>query len=473
MANDNHKIAAAVLAAVGGKSNVSMVTHCMTRLRFNLKDTSIPKEEEIKNIPGVAGVMVAGGQYQVIIGQNVPKVYAEVCKLGGFTAKTAIDENPDKPKEKLTPKKIGSAILNYMAGSMTPLIPVMLAAGLLKTVLTIIGPDLLGLVTAESDTYILLDFLYDAGFYFLPIFVGFNAAKKLHVNPLMGAYMGAILLAPDFLAMVSGGTSFTIAGVNVIMNDYSQSVLPIMLSAAAMCLIYKLIDKVMPDTLSTIFTPFLTIAISAPVSLLALAPLGTIVGNAITGFLVWFGTATGFVGVAFIGAIWSFLVITGMHMVVIVPFMLSYFELGYQSGAILGASCATWACFGVALGAFLRLKNAQDKSMSLGFFVSGLLGGVTEPTLYGLCFKFKRCFISLAIGGAVGGAYMGLFDVKAYVMGSTNFLSLLSFTGGSTGNLVNGCIACILSLLAAAVATYFIGFTKEELGAGKKEMETV
>lgn len=111
--------------------------------------------------------------------------------------------------------------------------------------------------------------------------------------------------------------------------------------------------------------------------------------------------------------------------------------------------------------------------MSLGFFVSGLLGGVTEPTLYGLCFKFKRCFISLAIGGAVGGAYMGLFDVKAYVMGSTNFLSLLSFTGGSTSNLVNGCIACILSLLAAAVATYFIGFTKEELGTGKKEMETV
>lgn len=473
MAMDNKKIAADVLAAVGGKENVSMVTHCMTRLRFNLKDASIPKEDDIKNIPGVAGVMVAGGQFQVIVGQNVPKVYAEVCKLGGFATKAALDENLDKPKETLTPKTVGSNILNYMAGCMTPLIPVMLAAGLLKTVLAIIGPELLGLVTAESDTYILLDFLYDAGFYFLPIFVGFNAAKKLHVNPLLGAYMGAILLAPDFLAMVTNQTSFTIAGINVIMNDYSQSVLPIMLSAAAMALIYKLIDKVMPDTLSTIFTPFLTIAISAPISLLALAPLGTIVGNAISGGLVWFGTTTGFVGVAVIGAIWSFLVITGMHMVVIVPFMLSYFELGYQTGAILGASCATWACFGVALGAFLRLVNKQDKSMSLGFFVSGLLGGVTEPTLYGLCFKFKRCFISLAIGGAVGGAYMGLFDVKAYVMGSTNFLSLLGFTGGTTANLIHGCVACILSLLAAAVATYFLGFSKQELGASQKEMTKV
>lgn len=470
MAIDNKKIAADVLAAVGGKDNVSMVTHCMTRLRFNLKDASIPKEDEIKNIPGVAGVMVAGGQYQVVIGQNVPKVYAEVCTLGGFATQAAIDENLDKPKEKLTAKKIGSNILNYVAGSMTPLIPVMMAAGLLKTVLAVIGPGLLGIITAESDTYILLDFMYDAGFYFLPILVGFNAAKKLNINPQLGAYMGAILLAPDFLDLVSSGTPFTIAGINVIMNDYSQSVLPILLSVAVLGLVYKIISKVMPDTLSTIFTPFLSIAISAPISLLFLAPMGTIVGNAISGALVWFGNTTGFVGVALIGAIWEFLVITGMHMVVTVPFMLSYFELGYQSGAIMGASCATWACFGVALGAFLRLKNKQDKSMSLGFFISGILGGVTEPTLYGLCFKFKRCFISLAIGGAVGGAYMGLFDVKAYVMGSTNFLSVLGYTGGSTANLINGCIACVLSLVVAAVSTYLIGFTKQELGTDKKEM---
>lgn len=463
MAMDNKKIAADILTAVGGKENVTNATHCMTRLRLNLKDDSIPKDEEVKKINGVMGVVRSGGQYQIIVGQNVPKVYNEFCGLGGFAVQAGVKENLDAPKAKLTPKQVGSNILNYLSGCMTPLIPVLIAAGLLKTLLTILGPELLGIISAESDAYALLDFLYDAGFYFIPILIGFNAAKKLGVNPQLGAYMGAILMAPDFMAMVSEGRPFTILGFNVVMADYSQTVLPIIVSAAFMCFVYKLIAKVMPDTLSTIFTPFLTMLISAPVALLFLAPIGTIIGNGISGGLVWFGNTTGFIGVAFIGAIWEFLVMTGMHMVVIMPFMLSYFEVGYQAGAIMGANAATWACFGVALGAFLRLRNKSDKSMSLGCFVSGLLGGVTEPALYGLCFKFKRCFIALAIGGAIGGAYMGLFDVKSYVMTSTNFLGLLSYTGGSSANFVNGCIACLLSLISAAVATYLLGFSKEEL----------
>ncbi len=462
MANDK-QIAENVLEAVGGKENVMQVTHCMTRLRFSLKDQNLPEDEKVKKIPGVLGVARSGGQYQIIIGQNVPKVYAEVCKMGGFTARNAVDENLDGPKEKLTPKKIGSNIMNYLSGSMTPLIPVMMAAGLFKAVMALIGPDLLGVVTAENHLYLLLDFLYDAGFYFLPILIGYNAAKKLNVPPLLGAYMGAILLAPDFMDMVANETPFTIFGIPVIMNNYSQTVLPIVVCVAALALIYKLIAKIMPDALSTIFTPFLTMLICVPLALLLLAPLGTIVGDMVGGGLAAFSRATGFIGTAVIGAIWSFLVMTGMHMVVMMPFMLEFFEVGYQSGAILGAACATWACFGVALGAFLRLRDKENKSMSFGFFVSGIVGGVTEPTLYGLCFKFRRCFLSLMIGGAVGGAYAGITDVRSYLMASTNFLSLLAYTGGSNANLVNGIISCILSLLAAAVATYLIGFRKEEL----------
>ncbi len=462
MAN-NKEIAENVLEEIGGRDNVIQVTHCMTRLRFNLKDQGIPDDEQVKKIPGVLGVARAGGQYQVIVGQNVPKVYEETCKIGGFEIKASIDENLDGPKEKLTLKKVGSNIMNYMAGCMTPLIPVLMAAGLFKALLSILGPDMTGILTAESSMYVLLDFLYDAGFYFLPVLVGYHAAIKLNVPGALGAYMGCILLAPDFMAMVSGGVPFTILGIPVIMNDYSQTVLPIMVSVAVMALIYKLIAKVMPDVLSTIFTPFLTMLVSAPIALVLLAPLGTIIGNTISGSLVLFSNATGFIGVAVLGAIWEFLVVTGMHLPIFMSFMLDYIETGYQSGAILGASCATWACFGVALGAFLRLHNKESKSMSLGFFVSGLVGGVTEPTLYGLCFKYRRCFLSLAIGGAIGGAYMGIFDVKAYVMASTNFLSVLSFTGGNTANLVHGVIALCLSLVAAAVATYFIGFSKEEL----------
>lgn len=183
---DNRKIAETVLSAVGGAGNVTSVTHCMTRLRFNLKDESIPRDEEVKKLSGVLGVARSGGQYQVIIGQNVPKVYQEVLSMGSFQSAAPVNENLDKSKEKLTPKKLGMNILNYLAGSLTPLIPILIGAAMFKTLLSILGPDMLKLFRAESDLYKLFDFVYDAGFYFLPIFIGYTAASKIGASPILG-----------------------------------------------------------------------------------------------------------------------------------------------------------------------------------------------------------------------------------------------------------------------------------------------
>ena len=462
----NQQIALDVLKAVGGKDNVTFVTHCMTRLRFNLKDESIVSDDEVKAIKGVMGVAHSGGQYQCIVGQNVPKVYEFLCKEGGFKMEEAIDENLDGPKEKLTPKVIGSKILNYLSGSMTPLIPVMMAAGLCKALCAVLGPDLLKVLAEDSDLYIILDFLYDAGFYFLPILVGFNAAKKLGLNQLLGAYMGCILMAPDFAALAATeGASLHIFGVGVTLADYSQTVLPVLLCIPVMALLYKYIAKIMPDSLTTIFTPLLTVLLTTPLALCLLAPMGTFAGNFLCNGLVWVTDKTGFLGFALIGGIWEFLVMTGMHMVVLMPFLTSYFMLGYQTGAIMGAACATWAAFGVALGAFLRIRNKENKQMALGCFISGLVGGVTEPTIFGLCFKYKRLFGALVAGGAVGGAWMGITKVCSYVMGSSNFLSLIAYTGGSQANLINGCVACIASMIVSAIVAYLFGFTKEEVDA--------
>ncbi len=465
MAVDNKKIAQEVLDAVGGKDNVTSATHCMTRLRLTLKDLGLPNDEAIKSINGVLGAQKVGGQYQVIIGQNVPKVYNEFCNMTGLAVQEAINENLDGPKEKLTLKKVGGNIMGYLSSCMTPMIPVLMAAGLCRALYAVLGPDLTKILSVDSPLYILLDFMYDACFYYLPILIGFNAAKKLNIPAPLGAYIGCILLAPDFMQMVTDGTEFTILGFKVIMNNYSQTLLPIEVSVAFLALVYKLIAKVIPDALTTIFTPFLTVLLSTPIILLWLAPVGTYLSNMISGALIWISTHTGFFGTAFIGAIWEFLVMTGMHMVVGMPFMMDFFTVGYQSGAIMGANCATWACWGVALGAFFRLRNKQAKSTALGFFVSGAIGGVTEPALYGLCFQYRRCFISLMIGGAVGGAWMGITNVLSYMMATSNFLNVLSFTGGTTANLVNGIIGCLLSLVVTTVATYFIGFTKEDLKA--------
>lgn len=465
MAKKDYKaLAETIIAAVGGKSNVTAAAHCMTRLRLNLGDRTLVREDEVKNISGVLGAQWSGDQYQIIIGQDVPKLYNEFCAQTGLSAQDAINENLDAGSEKMTAKKFFGRIMDYIAGSMTPLIPAMMAAGLCKALSAVLGPNMLNVVGETHNLYILLNMMYDGFFYFLPIFIGFNAAKKMNVPPVLGAYLGGILLVPTFVDMVANGTPFDIFGINVTLVNYSQSMVPVLLSVAFMGFLYRGLAKIMPDVLTTVFTPLLTMLVSVPVSFIALAPLGTIIANAISGGIAAFGHTTGFVGVAVIGATWEFIVMTGMHGPILMAFFAEYFENGFLTGAIMGGNCATWACWGVALGAFLRLKNKQEKSTAGGFFISGIVGGITEPTLYGLCMKYRRCFISLMIGGAVGGVYVGLTHVCQYVLGgASNFLNLIGFTGGSTANLVNGVIGSVLSLVVGAVATYFIGFSKEEL----------
>lgn len=466
---DNKKIAEQVLAAVGGAANLKDVTHCMTRLRLYLKDDSLPKDDEVKKISGVLGVVRGGQQYQIVIGTNVPKVYEELCKLAGISASAAVKDDAAAAqdaaitKRKLTPKQVGKNIMGYLAGCMTPMIPVLLAGGLFRAVNSIFGPDLLGLYSMESNLYILFDFLYDAAFYFMPILVGYNAAKQLGINGMLGSFIGSILMVPDFAVFATNGQPFTVFGIPATVTNYAQTVLPIMLSVPLFCLVYKIVKKFMPDLLTTVFTPFLSLLISMPFILCLLAPLGTIVGNAISGGLAWFGMTTGWFGVAVIAALWEFLVMSGMHLALMMPMMADFFETGIGSGPMNAGNFATWACFGVALGAALRLKNKDDRSTSFAAFASGILGGVTEPTLYGICFRFTRCFVTMAVGGFVGGAIAGIFDLKGYAMTSANFLSLLCYVGGTNANIAVGVVASFASLIVAAVLTYLFGFSQKDL----------
>ncbi|MGT2683013.1 PTS transporter subunit EIIC [Streptococcus porci] len=464
MAN-NKEIAQKVLSVVGGAENINSVVHCMTRLRFNLKNRSLVNDDEVRKIDGVIGVVNNNQQYQVVIGTNVPKVYDELCQLGNFTKEKQIDENLDagKVREKLTLKTLGNNILNYMSRSMTPLIPVMLAAGLFKALNAVLGPSLLNLYPETSNLYLLFNFIFDAGFYFLPIFVGINAAQQLKMESLLGGFIGAILIAPGLIALVNEQKSFDILGLPVPMNNYSQTVIPVMLSVYFMSLVYKVVKKYMPDVLTTLLTPFLSVLITVPVALCFLAPLGSQIGSFISGGLLAFSDKTGFIGSGIMGAIWQFLVMTGMHLALMMPMLASFFETGQMSGAAIAAGFSIWACFGVALGASLRLKDKKKRSTAIGAFISGIIGGVTEPTLYGICFTYRRCFIGLMLGGFVGGAYSYITNATTYVMSSANFLYLISFTGGTTANLVNGIISCLLSMIVAAVVTYLFGFKKEEL----------
>ena len=465
MAVDNKKIAQEVLAAVGGKDNVTSATHCMTRLRLNLKDMGLPNEETIKNIAGVLGVVQSGGQFQIIIGQNVPKVYAEFCDLTGLAVQAAIDENLDKPKEKLTVKSVFSNMLDYLSGTMVPLIPAMMVAALFKMLQSVLGPELAGVISPESDLYLLLGMLFNAFFYFLPIYAGYTAAKKLNASTVLGLFIGAMLVVPEFVALADAELSFSVFGIPAPAINYTQTVLPVVLSVWVFSYIERLFKKVIPDVLSTIFVPFLSMLVTVPLAFCVLAPLGSFLGDYIGSAMYAFSEVGGFVAVAVIAALWEFLVMSGMHVTLITLAFLNYLQVGVDFSIMPAGFIATFSAFGLALGAFLRLRNKQEKTLALGYFVSGFVGGVTEPVLYGIGLKYKRPFITMALGGALGGLYAGIMHVGFYVDASSNFLGVLCFAGGEPSNLLHGTIACAIALLSSAVLTYLFGFSKEDLKA--------
>ena len=471
MANVNAEKAASIVEAVGGKDNVVSATHCMTRLRLILKDESLVNEEAVKAVDGVVGAVHSGGQYQIIVGQSVPKVYDEVVKLG-VTAGGAVDEKlDDNTDEKFSFKNIGKNILNYLSGSMVQLIPIMIAAAMFKTLQVLLGPDLLKIITPESDFYQLMDILYNAGFYFMPIYIGYAAAKRLNVSPMLGLYLGGVLVAPGLIDIVNAGEPFSVFGINIRLVNYAQSVMPILICVWIMSYVERFFKKYVPDALSTIFVPFLTMLVMVPISLWIAAPIGAIVGDYLGAILNGMAEHGGFLAVMVIAALWEFLVMTGMHQVILLPGIMNLLMGNPDKCVMVAGGCATWAAFGMALGAFLRLTDKKEKSLALGYFVSGFVGGVTEPALYGIGVKYKKPFIALMIGGALGGLYAGLTGVTCYLLGATNFLSVLGYVAGGTANTINSIIAAAIAMFGTAALVYFFGFDKDEPAIQKQNKE--
>jgi PTS system beta-glucosides-specific IIC component len=474
---DNAQIAREVLEAVGGKDNITSIAHCMTRLRINLKDESVPDDDRIKAIKGVLGCQWSGGQYQIIIGQNVPKVYDAIVKLG--VSAGSIDENLDQNLEKRpwTAKRVGEAILNYLSKTMVTAIPVMMGAAMFRTIAVIAGPGMLNIWAADSEIYNLFyNWIYDAGFYFMPIYLGYAAAAQLGASRMLGMMMGGILIAPDLITLVTaaadtGATTTSVYGLPAMLNNYSSTVLPILLCMPVLWQVEKLFKRVIPDMLSTVFVPFFTMFVMVPVGLVALAPIGSVLGNAIGNFMFSFGNAGGIATVlalTIIAAFWEFLVMTGMHQVLGTLGIMQLLTLGSDSCVIVAGGIAQFATWGMAFGAFLRLREPDERGADLGYFLSGLLGGVTEPALYGCGFKYTRCFAGMIGGGAIGGLIAGIFHVTTYVLGATNILGIVGFVAGGTFNMVMGCIASAVAFIAAAAISYSFGFTKEQLESDRQ-----
>ena len=459
MMADNKKLAQDILQLIGGKDNISFVTHCITRLRFNLKDISIVKQDELKNLSGVLGVNDTGAQYQIIIGPNVDNVYKEVCSLAGIQEVAAIDENLDKKeKQPLTLKSLGSAIMDYLSGSLTPCIPIMLASAMFKMLVAVFGPDMLGVISVESDVYALFTFVGDTAFYFFPIFVGFFAAKKAGLTPIIGAFFGALLIHPTVISMVGEGVGFTVFGIPAKLQNYSSTILPILLTAWVASYIERFFKKYIPSSLKVMGVPLCTTLITLPLMFCVLGPLGGFLGTYICAVIIWIGSTLGPIGALVIGGLWEFLVMTGMHQVMISQMILLFTENGYDPVVSLGAVSASLAVTGMCLGYFLATKDKEKKSLSLTNTVAAFVGGVTEPGIYGTGIAYKKPLIGMIAGGAAGGLYAALMGVKAYNMVPVaNFLALTAYIGGEgSGNFVQGIVSGVISIIVSTVVTYIV-----------------
>lgn len=451
MANKNTQIAHDILPLVGGKENVTQAVNCMTRLRLTLKDYTVVDLDMVKKTAGVLGCQETGGQLQIIVGTNARDVCIEFCKLIGAATTASISENLDAPKEKLTPKTAMNALFAYLSGSMTPLIPVLIAASLCKTIVAVFGPQLLGVMPEGCDLYTLFTFMGDAGFYFLPFIIAWSASKKLNTNTSIALLLAAIMMHPTFMALADGSTPFTVYGIPTSVQNYSSTVLPMLLVVWILSYVDRLLQKIIPDMLKVFAVPFLSVIVMTPLALCLLGPAGAFLGNYISGGIIALYDLVGPLATAILGATFGLLVCTGMHQLLFVYLFTTFPMLGYDSFLLPGILASSWVSLGVGIAAVIKFKKKENKTMILSYLITWFFGGVGEPLLYGLNLRYRTSLYASLISGGIAGFVAGILHLTAYVLNTSNGMyGLTAFLGGSTGNY----IALGITLLVAVVAGF-------------------
>lgn len=475
-------LAKEILENVGGKENINSLTHCVTRLRFRLKDESKANDEALKNNPGVVTVMKSAGQYQVVIGNHVPLVYADVCELAGIS-------NGTQQVEEEAPQGLFNKLIDIISGCFQPILGPLCAAGIIKG-LNALLVFILGSSFNNSGTYMILNAIGDSIFNFLPIILGYTAAKKFNVNVIVGMIIGATLCYPtiqtDTLSAAGKaigtlpfiGSYYTkFIGIPFVSGNYTSTVVPVICIVALAAQIQKIAKKFVPEMLQNFFVPFFVLIISLPIGLLVIGPvvslLTTVLSNMFAGLYAFSPIVTAFV----IGALWQCLVIFGLHWALVPMAMVNIGNSGYDT-ILPGMLGTTFAATGVLAAMYLKLKDENKKALAIPGVISAFCG-VTEPAIYGFLLPEKTPFVFSCIGGAVGGAIMGTVAVKQYVIGGLGIFSVVNFIspkGNATGMIVS-LIAGAVSLVVGFVLTMIFYKTNDQQVENKEvtklEEETI
>ncbi len=453
MKKDYPKLAKEILENVGGKDNVTFVMHCATRLRFQLKDMNKPNTEKVKKLNGVIDVIVQNGQYQVCIGPDVPKVFEQVNKLGNFS-----EVKEPETKEK---KKPIDAFFEVVSGIFTPIVPILMAAGMVGALLTVL--DLTGILPSTSPTYYVWNIIKEAGFYFLPIYVAYTASKKLGANPFLSMLLAGVLLHPNLNNFESLGVEqLSFFGIGIKNVTYSQTILPIILTVWLESYVEKFFNRILPDIVKAFGVPMLSMMVTVPVMLIVIGPAGSVVADYLSGFVLWLGDHLGFLAVGIIAGLTPIMIATGTHSFAF-PVIVSTLAMNGFEGLIVPAMLAeNLAMAGAAFAVGFKTKDKDTKAEANAAVLSACLG-ISEPAMYGINLPRKTPFYASIIGSAIGGIVAGLLGVKFYSIASASFVGLPATIGdGSMMGVVWALITIVVLFVAAFVATTMLGVKENE-----------
>ncbi|WP_214884514.1 MULTISPECIES: beta-glucoside-specific PTS transporter subunit IIABC [unclassified Exiguobacterium] len=456
--NQYKQLAETIVKHVGGKENVKSVFHCATRLRFKLKDESKANATTLKEQDGIITVVQSGGQFQVVIGNNVPYVYKEVVDVGGFQTSSTDDEEKSG---------VFNRLIDVIAGIFTPILGPMAGSGLLKGLLAILVA--FGLLTEEMGTYVVLNAAADALFYFLPVILGHSAAKKFGGNPYIGMIIGGALVYPSIVAIQGAGESLTFLNVPVVLMSYASSVIPIILATYVSSKVETFFNRHTHEAVRNFTTPMMALLLVVPLTFLAIGPVATYASQGLANGYSFLYDLSPTIAIAFIGAFWQVLVMFGLHWG-LVPIIINNLSVVGMDTIVVGVLMATFGQVGAVLAITLKAKNPKVKGLGTSSTIAGVFG-ITEPAMYGLTLPRKKPFVFGMIGGAAGGVTGGLFGTAAYAMGGLGIFSIpvmipatgvdLAFYSAFIGMAVAAVVALVLTMV----------FHKEEATVESQEQE--
>ena len=464
---DYKKLGYDLLPLVGGAENISKLTHCATRLRFEFCDRSKVDVNAIKKSAGVISVVDKGGQFQVVVGNDVPTTYRVIInEMGGTAGKASSNASSGSSEEKQEKTSVITKIISVISTTFTPVIPALIGGGMIKAVLSILV--LCGL-NDTSSTYEMLNLISDAAFYFMPVLLAYGAAIKFECNPVLAMTLACALLHPSWTGMVAAGESIDFFHIPVKLVDYSYSVIPIILSVWIMSYVEKLAEKYTPSIIKFFLKPLIILFISIPIAMIIVGPFGSFLNSVIeTGANFINGKASWLLPML-MGAFQPFLVLTGTAWAMTPIATVQISSLGYEIVNGPGMLASNIAQGGATLAVAVKTKNKQLKQLASSSGFTAVMG-ITEPCLYGVTLNLKRPLIASMIGGGIGGIYAGISGLVRYAFVSPGLAALPAFIGENPMNIVHAVITCIISFAAAFAATWILGFDDpvDQEEAGRK-----